>query len=108
VLDLDTIRHIAQHALQDLDASLLLVFADALEELGDTRAVAVRQHAFCCPRGFNIASKFLETGALCRDADSIPRQFQWDTEKPTLTMGPADQWPCVYQAIDPRVNKLFQ
>jgi hypothetical protein len=108
VLDLDTVRQIAENALQDLDANFLLVFADALEELGDTRAVAVRQHAFCCPRGFNIASKFLETGTLCRSASSILLELFCDSKKPALTMGPVENWPCVYQAIDPRVSKLFQ
>jgi hypothetical protein len=60
--DIATAQQLALEALSTLDAHLLLILADLLEELGDTRAWVVRQHAFCCPRGFNIANALFHDG----------------------------------------------
>jgi hypothetical protein len=62
--DVATAQQVALEALATLDAHLLLVLADALEELGDTRSASLRLHAFCCPRGFNIAHMFSQDGYL--------------------------------------------
>jgi hypothetical protein len=62
MIDIATAQQLAQEALATLDAHLLLVLADALEELGDTRSASLRLHAFCCPRGFNIAHMFFLDG----------------------------------------------
>lgn len=32
----------------------IMVAADALEDVGDIRAIAIRNHAKCCSRGLNI------------------------------------------------------
>jgi hypothetical protein len=60
--DVATARQLAQEALSTLDAHLLLILADALEELDDSRAASLRLHAFCCSRGFNIAHMFFQDG----------------------------------------------
>jgi hypothetical protein len=62
MIDIATAQQVALEALATLDAHLLLVLADLLEELGDTRSASLRLHAFCCPRGFNIAHRVAQDG----------------------------------------------
>jgi hypothetical protein len=77
---------VSQKKEGNYDPNSLYVFADSLEEAGDIRAPAVRNHATCCPRGYHLVANIATKGDL-----GMPSEINHLIK----IYGPPEKWGCI-------------
>lgn len=79
---------LASAIVADNDFASLPILADAMEDAGDCRHIAVRKHSQCCFRGMGIA-KNIEWHGECYDADAM----QAEALRTQVSPNP-EEWSC--------------
>jgi hypothetical protein len=84
-------KEISEKKIHEND--LLLILGDALEEIGDVRSHAVRQHIHCCSRSYGIACNIhFEKYGTVFSKENIKH---WNASEDIPDVADSSTWKCL-------------